>query len=652
MSGAVTPTDPTTTADNNTRSVSTSSAERRGGGEEIDTVQAAAQVVAEHLPAGFTAEFHHAGNNNSTGPEQSTATSSTRGSTLGKNAKGRPLASSSSSTSYGATAQQQQGGEEEVESSLKLQGGDIHRELFRIAAEAQAHGAHRRANTFHTPRDLELQRQAEEGNVGPGLTVQDQLAPGGFRRAYILQQKQKNNFLSARLPITRNFVEFLDLYGSFAGEDLVDSDEEAISDGEEEDEQDEARWERRPLLRERTSLSVARRSADAGTTKTFFTLLKAFVGTGIMFLPKAFNNGGLLFSSVAMVVVSAITMVAFHLLLQLKTKYAGGYGEIGHAVAGARMRNLILGSIALSQLGFVCAGIVFVAENLMTFLEAVTQGNSPLSTAGLIALQLVVLVPLAWIRNISKLGPTALLADACILVGVTYIYWFDISTLFERGGIHKTVMMFNPDKYTMMIGSAIFTFEGIGLILPIQASMAQPEHFEWLLAVVMLIITVVFTSVGALCYATFGSETQIEIINNFPQDSKLVNAIQFLYSVAILVGTPVQLFPALRILETKIFGHKSGKKSLKTKWIKNGFRFGIAVFCGVVSVLGAGNLDKFVALIGSSACVPLVYVYPAWLHYKGVATTTGQKVGDLAMVVLGLVCMVYTTTVTIVNSFM
>lgn len=485
-----------------------------------------------------------------------------------------------------------------------------------------------------------------------GLSVQDQLAPGGFRRAYILQQKHKNDFLSARLPITRNFVEFLDLYGSFAGEDLVDSDEEAISDGEEEEEEQEG--ERRPLLRESTrdrAVVVSKRSADAGTTKTFFTLLKAFVGTGIMFLPKAFNNGGILFSSVAMVVVSAVTMVAFHLLLELKKKYAGGYGEIGHAVAGAKFRNLILLSIAMSQLGFVCAGIVFVAENLLTFLEAVTQGNSPLSAAGLIALQLVILVPLAWIRNISKLGPTALLADACILVGVTYIYWFDISTLAENG-IHETVMLFNKDKYTMMIGSAIFTFEGIGLILPIEASMAQPEHFEWLLGVVMLIITVVFTSVGALCYATFGSNTQIEIINNFPQDSKLVNAIQFLYSVAILVGTPVQLFPALRILETKIFGHRSGKKSLKTKWIKNGFRFGVAVFCGVVSMLGAGNLDKFVALIGSSACVPLVYVYPAWLHYKGVATTRWAKIGDLVMVVVGLVGMVYTTTVTVVNSFM
>jgi proton-coupled amino acid transporter len=462
--------------------------------------------------------------------------------------------------------------------------------------------------------------------------------------------------MAARLPITRNFVEFLDLYGSFAGEDLVDTDEEAVTEEEEEEEgeerDEETAGERRPLLRQRISSARAPRSATAGTVKTFFTLLKAFIGTGIMFLPKAFRNGGILFSTVSMLSVSAVTMVAFHLLLQCKLHYGGGYGDIGHAIAGPRMRTLILFSIALSQLGFVCAGMVFVAENLETFFHAVTGGQNPFSSAGLIAMQLIILVPLAWIRNISKLGPVALLADACILVGVSYIYWYT-STSLSSTGLDPTVVLFNPNHYTLTIGAAIFTFEGIGLILPIQSSMANPHHFEPLLGLVMLLITIVFTSVGALCYATFGEKTEIEIINNFPQDSPLVNSVQLLYAIAVLVGTPVQLFPALRIIEGKIFGHmRSGKGSLRTKWVKNLFRFGVVVFCGLVSVAGTGNLDRFVALIGSVACVPLVYVYPAFLHFRGVATKRWVKWGDMLLMVVGLVGMVYTTTVTVVNSFM
>ncbi|KAK3375621.1 transmembrane amino acid transporter protein-domain-containing protein [Lasiosphaeria ovina] len=573
-----------------------------------------AQVVSEHLPSGFTAEF------DGTLPTQNTS------------------ANASSSTTLAGTPSPAAA----PESSLKLQGGDMHRDLFKLDAAARAN-MHRRANTFHTPREF---RQDDEGD-GPLLAVGDHLAPGGFRRAF-LHQRHGHDFMAARLPITRNFVEFLDLYGSFAGEDLVDSDEDAVTDDEDAD----VEAEQRPLLSRHVSSRAAwSRTATAGTAKTFFTLIKAFVGTGIMFLPKAFENGGLLFSSVAMLAVSVVTMLSFHLLLQCKTQYGGGYGELGHAIAGDKMRSLILASVALSQIGFVCAGIVFVAENLLTFLNAVTRGHSPLSTFGIIVVQLVVLAPLSWIRNISKLGPTALLADVCILIGVTYIYSFDFSTLAAQG-VHETVVLFNPEKYTLMIGASIFAFEGIGLILPIQSSMAEPEHFEWLLGLVMLIITVIFTSVGALCYATFGTFTQIEIINNFPQDSALVNAVQFLYSVAVLVGTPVQLFPALRIMEGNLFGRRSGKRSLRTKWIKNGFRLAVLVVCGALAVVGTGQLDKFVALIGSVACVPLVYIYPAYLHYVGVATTPRAKAGDLAMIVLGIVCMIWTTSVTIVYSFM
>lgn len=560
-----------------------------------EDIQQAPSILAEHLDPGYTAEFVPGESSNSNASEQN--------------------------------------GQDGPESSLQLQGGDIHRDLYMIKERAKRakQMAQNRAKSFSHPSDA-----IEPEHDGP--PVAEQLLPGGFRRQFL--ERQAGNVLT-RMPVTRNFISFLALYGNFAGEDLEESEED-------ESEAEEV-GERRPLLGRRRS-SRFRQQGEASNLQSFFTLLKAFIGTGIMFLPKAFKNGGILFSSVTMIAVSLITCLCFHLLLQCRAQYGGGYGELGHEIGGRRMRALILGSIVLSQIGFVCAGLIFTADNLHSFFTATTKtASSPMSVNALIAIQLLALIPLSYIRNMAKLGPVALLADVFILIGLIYIYSFDISGLIEMGGFNPTVNLFNPRDWTLTIGSAIFTFEGIGLILPIQSSMRHPEHFSKLLYLVMAIITVVFTSVGFLSYGTFGENVSVELINNFPQDSKLVNAVQFLYAMAVMVGTPVQLFPPIRIIEGKIFGRRSGKHQPFTKWKKNVFRSGLVLACGLIAAAGAGDLDKFVALIGSFACVPLVYIYPAYLHYKGVAYRPYEKFGDILMMVVGLGAMVYTTSITLVR---
>ncbi|KAF2860133.1 hypothetical protein K470DRAFT_258283 [Piedraia hortae CBS 480.64] len=518
---------------------------------------------------------------------------------------------------------------DEGESSLTLQGGDIHRDIFKIKARANAP---KRANTFTASTSV------EDGTYVP---YSEQQQPGGLRRQFMAQrafQAQQN------IPefITKNFVNFLEIYGTFAGEDLLDEDDDETAS------EAGSVSERRPLLPRRPTRRQ-KLAGDAGTTKTFFTLLKAFIGTGIMFLPKAFRNGGILFSSITLIAVAMITTLCFRLLLSCRKKCGhGGYGELGEAIIGPHLRSLILFSIVLSQLGFVCAGLIFTAENLRSFADAVSHHHS-LTVNQLILIQFLILIPLGLIRNISKLGPLALIADAFILIGLIYIWYFDLLTL-SRVGLSPSVELFNPSSFPLTIGSSIFTFEGIGLILPIQSSMRRPEKFSSLLSLVMVIITAIFTSVGVLCYATFGEDTKIQIISNFPQNSHLVNSVQFLYSLAILVGEPVQFFPAVRILETSLFGENAtGKRSVKIKWWKNGVRVVMLGCCAVVAVIGASDLDKFVALIGSFACVPLVYVYPPWLHLRGVAEREWERMVDYALIGMGVVAMGFTSVVTVVQ---
>ena len=57
---------------------------------------------------------------------------------------------------------------------------------------------------------------------------------------------------------------------------------------------------------------------------------------------------------------------------------------------------------------------------------------------------------------------------------------------------------------------------------------------------------------------------------------------QFLYSLAILLSVPLQLFPAVRIMENGLF-ERSGKQNVVVKWQKNFFRFCIVMLCALIS---------------------------------------------------------------------
>jgi proton-coupled amino acid transporter len=161
---------------------------------------------------------------------------------------------------------------------------------------------------------------------------------------------------------TRHFLEFLALshigiFDNFAGEDLSDTDDDIDDDVEariplHRDQPVAGSTERTPLLRRKSS-----HMADRGTateTKALFLLLKAFIGSGVLFLPRAFSNGGLLFSFTSMWLMGGISLFSFLLLIDCKKYVSGSYGDVGGVLYGEWMRRLVLFSVAISQVSSLC----------------------------------------------------------------------------------------------------------------------------------------------------------------------------------------------------------------------------------------------------------------------------------------------------------
>lgn len=523
-------------------------------------------------------------------------------------------------------------------------GADITHDIYKWHTDQRRQAIRPRASSF-------------SGSVAPSNPAFEHIhEPGGFRRNYVLMHPNEHG-REERRP-TNNFIDFLYIYGQFAGEDLEEEEEDKVEDEEatiragpsSQLEVHVVVDETQPLLKPRSRSRSRRRAAsvgphgDASVTQAVLMLLKAFVGTGVLFLGKAFANGGLLFSIIMISVVALVSLYSFLLLVKTKFVVSGSFGDIGGALYGPWMRYLILSSIVISQIGFVSAYTIFVAENLKAFVIAITDCKTDWPVQYFILMQLVIFLPLALVRNLAKLSVSALIADAFILAGLVYIFSSEMSFIVDRG--IAEVQMFNPKDFPLFVGTAVFSFEGIGLVIPITDAMREPRKFPKVLTGVMITLLFLFGGAGALSYLTFGPDVKTVVLVNLDQTSKLTQSVQFLYSLAILLSIPLQFFPAVRILENGLFV-RSGKQDPRVKWLKNLFRFGLVAVSTVISWAGAADLDKFVSLIGSFACVPLCFVYPAMLHYKAVAKTRTEKIGDIILGVFGMAAMIYTTALTI-----
>jgi len=520
--------------------------------------------------------------------------------------------------------------------NLNTEGGDITREL-----KPKNGNSGKPLKRTKSSNDLFDNRR---GSTASALNV-----PGGFRREFIVNKARERAILNdeelKKVPfLTKNFMEFLYIYGHFAGEEFDDDFEYIDGSGESEA---ALSWneETAPLIPTHSNTKQIRYEArgTTSTLKAFLLMLKSFIGTGVLFLPKAFSNGGLMFSISMLAIFGIYSYYCYYILVTSKTATkVSSFGDIGGKLYGQWMKVLILSSLVLTQIGFACAYIIFTTGNLTAFFNNVTNWN--LQPDKFFLLQTMIFIPLSFIRNVSKLSLPSLMANFFIFAGLFIVLFFTIKEI-ATNGTKPIESVINESEFSLFIGTAIFAFEGIGLIIPVQDSMRHPEKFPLVLGLVIITITILMISIATIGYLAYGENIQTVILLNLPQTNFFVNLIQFFYSLAILLSTPLQLFPAIGIIEKRLFRKsKSGKYNNKVKWLKNLFRTMFVLFCMNVAWFGANDLDKFVSFVGCFACIPLVYMYPPLLHMK--SCTHGDRWGqilDIVLVIIGAISMVYTS---------
>ncbi|OWZ08546.1 Vacuolar amino acid transporter [Phytophthora megakarya] len=515
------------------------------------------------------------------------------------------------------------------------EGSDMTRDIFFAILKETQDGPPR-------PKSLPDQSEILHEDIGKASDIAQ---PGGFRRDHVITNLGGNSphvpsyaqdsFLDSIQP-TPGFLQ--SAYGDFIVASLELADE---GDGDE---------TATPLLSRAWKRRPEKHQPGATVKKTVFTILKSFIGSGILFLPKGFQNGGMLFSLAALcasAVLSTFCMLRLTdcsnvLLRNGRTNVS--YGLVGETAFGKVGRVAVNISLVLSQIGFCCSYLIFVEKNIGEVILAAfgIERTIASSSLTLIMLQILLYTPLSWVRRIEYFALTNLFADVLILFGLVYIITYTVQTLDDAPVGSATWENFNSTSWGMMLGTAVYCFEGIGLVLPIYDAMdGDIKHkFPRILSYTMLFLVTLLAVFAGFVYAAFGQETQSVVTLNLPsaQDSIATMSVQLTYSLALVFTYPLMLYPVVKILEGYLFPHHSEKGYWR--WEKNGFRFALVCLTAAIAYFGKEELDNFVALIGGFCSVPLAFIYPCLFHSKLV--NEGHTVNN-SVIALGIFTMIFAT---------
>eukprot|EP00040_Diaphanoeca_grandis_P022848 m.123457 g.123457 ORF g.123457 m.123457 type:complete len:495 (+) comp28990_c0_seq1:349-1833(+) len=395
------------------------------------------------------------------------------------------------------------------------------------------------------------------------------------------------------------------------------------------------------------------RGGKISNVQAYLGMVRASIGPGCLALPYAFSKSGIPIGMGMLLIICMFIYYNVVTLVQMKRSAhkAGSYGDVGFAAAGRIGRFVVEFALVSMEFGICTVYFGYCSTNLGSAFNM-----SDLASRRILMLLLFpVLGGLAMIRQMRTLAMLSGVANVFMLIGMSIIIFYLIDKVSTDGPLSTAddpVPFHSDTKLMYTIATIIYSFEGVGCMLPIENSMAKPHEFYKVLTIAFATYLAMYMLIGGLGATTFnmtaveppddrGSvSTVISFYYNDGADKQVVRVLNVLLSIAVAMTYPVQFFAAIEVLEHHFHLDSHSTRVAQVVKHKKTKRFAlrtVAVLLTMSIAIAIPNLGIVIAFFGSLFGGMIAMVLPPALYIlNGRPSSTGRSVFNFISLIVGL----------------
>ncbi|KAL5050342.1 hypothetical protein BDW71DRAFT_203737 [Aspergillus fruticulosus] len=381
----------------------------------------------------------------------------------------------------------------------------------------------------------------------------------------------------------------------------------------------------------------------SGMKMAFMNMANSIIGAGIIGQPYALRQSGMVMG-ILLLVALTVTVDWTIRLIVVNSKLSGA--DSFQATMQHCFGKSGLIAISIAQWAFAFGGMIafciIVGDTIPHVLSSLFPSLQDMSFLWLLTDRRAIIVlfvlgisyPLSLYRDIAKLAKASTLALVSMAVIVVAVVTQGFRVPQDSRGEVKSLLLLNTGFF-QAVGVISFAFVCHHNSLLIYGSLKKPTldrfakvtHYSTGISLLMCLL------MGVSGFLFFGSETQGNVLNNFPSDNILINIARLCFGLNMLTTLPLEAFVCREVMTTYYFPDEHFNMNRHLIFTS------ALVLTSVAMALLTCDLGAVFELIGATSAASLAYIFPPLCYIKLSNGSRKAKIPAYACIVFGVTVM-------------